>query len=99
MDTPAPNVALRIETVQADCHIVVGKRFRRVRQEEICGSAVKVGGRILRFLLYVPVEIFNSLVELLGEEISHSPAVIQADQPRTKLHRRVQVSESLIVFT
>ena len=62
------------------------------------GSPVEVGGRVVRLVPQVTVEVGNSLVEALGKEIGYSPAEIYAVVAGTQADGLFEVFEGFVVF-
>ena len=95
---PAPDIALRIETVQRNGLVVVVERPRGIGQVKPGGAAVQVRGRILRLPADIPVEIFHSLIELPGQQVGNPAAEIQSGIARTQIHRMLEILKCQIVI-
>ena len=95
---PAADVSLGLEAVQLDGLVVVLERRESVAQEEVAGAPVQIGGRILALLADVAVEVVDSFVEALGEEVGHAAAEVEAADARAEDYRPPEVLQSLFVI-
>ena len=57
IQTTTSNIALRIETVQVDCLVVVIDSLQCIPQEEITGTSIEICRRILRLFADISVEV------------------------------------------
>ena len=80
--TPAPDIPLRLETVQRYGLVIIRHSLGSILQEKPAGSPVQIGRRVLRLFPYIFVEIFDRLIKLLCKEIRHTTAEIKPDVTR-----------------
>ena len=95
---PAADVAFRLEAVQFDGLVVVGKGLEGIAEEEPGRAPVEVGSRIRRLLADVAVEVCHGALETACQEVGDSAAVVQADEARTQFYGLFQVFQGCVVF-
>ena len=88
-----PDISFWIEPVKLDGLVVIIDSLEGIAEEKIACASVEICGRVLRLFPYVSVEILDGLVELLGKEICHSTAEIQADISGTEVDGLLKVRE------
>ena len=92
IETSAPYISLRIETVQFYCLVVVAERLRGVGEEKVAGAAVQVGRRVFRLFAYIFVEVAHCIFELPGKEVGDAAAVIESGEARPEVNCPLQVA-------
>ena len=98
-EDPCPSdISFRIEPVQFDGLVVVVECLCRVPEVEIAGSAVQVCIALARLLADEHIEVLDGLVELLREEIGHSPAEIEVIVAWTQVHSLLEVLNRKVVL-
>ena len=95
IQTASPYISFRVETVELNGLVIVADGLEGISEEKVARSPVQIGGRILRLPPYVPVEILDRIVELLGKEICDTAAEVQSRIARTQLQGPLQVGQRL----
>ena len=99
IQTSSPYKALRIKAIQFDSLVIICKGLERISKEQVACTSVQICRRILRFLLYVPVKIGNSLGELLRKEICDTAAEVQSHITGAQVNRFLHIGQCSLIVT
>ena len=99
IQTSSSHITFRIETVELYRFVIVTYGLERIAEEEPAGTSVQICGRVLGLSPYIPVEVLDGILELLGKKISHSAAEVYAFISGTQLQSLMKVVQSLGIIS